>query len=70
MNIAVVDDISAERESIRRILADYAAATLRGGSGIGLESISSAAERYGGTASFRHDGGEFISGIVIPMVND
>lgn len=44
--------------------------THRGGSGIGLESISSAAERYGGTASFRHDGGEFISGIVIPMVND
>ena len=27
MNIAVVDDISAERENIRRILADYAAAS-------------------------------------------
>ena len=41
--------------------------TRRGGSGIGLDSITSAAERYGGTASFRHNGEEFISGVVIPM---
>lgn len=41
--------------------------THRGGSGIGLDSITSAAERYGGTASFRHDGKEFISGVVIPI---
>ena len=41
--------------------------THRGGSGIGLSSITSAAERYGGTASFRHNGEEFISGVVIPL---
>lgn len=37
------------------------------GSGIGLSSIVSIAERYGGTTSFRHEGKEFISGVVIPM---
>ena len=41
--------------------------TRRRGSGIGLDSITSAAERYGGTVSFRHEGEEFISGVVIPM---
>lgn len=38
-----------------------------GGNGIGLSSVSSIAERCGGTASFRHDGQEFVSGVVIPM---
>ena len=41
--------------------------THRGGSGIGLSSIRAAAERYGGTASFRHEEKEFIIGVVIPM---
>ena len=37
------------------------------GSGIGLASIRTAAERHGGTVSFRHEGKEFITGVVIPM---
>lgn len=37
------------------------------GSGYGLRSIASAADRYGGTANFHHEGREFCSGIVIPM---
>ena len=41
--------------------------THRGGSGIGLESIRTAAEKYGGNASFSHEGKEFISGVVIPI---
>lgn len=41
--------------------------THRGGSGIGLGSITSATERYGGTVSFQHDGEEFVSDVVIPM---
>ncbi len=41
--------------------------TRRGGSGIGLTSIESIAERYGGTVSFHHENREFTSGIVIPM---
>ncbi|MBO4373485.1 MAG: GHKL domain-containing protein [Lachnospiraceae bacterium] len=41
--------------------------THRGGSGIGLESIRTAAEKYGGNVSFRHEGKEFISGVVIPI---
>ena len=41
--------------------------THRGGSGIGLASIRTAAKRYGGTISFRHEDNEFISGVVIPL---
>ena len=41
--------------------------THRGGSGIGLASIRTAAKRYGGTVSFRHEDNEFISGVVIPL---
>lgn len=38
-----------------------------GGSGIGMTSVASIAERYGGTASFRHEGKTFFSGVMIPM---
>ena len=44
--------------------------THRGGSGIGLASIRTAAKRYGGTVSFRHENKEFISGVVIPVNKD
>ena len=37
-----------------------------GGSGIGLTSVASIVERYGGTATFRHDGKKFFSGVMIP----
>lgn len=39
----------------------------RGGSGIGLSSVSSIVERYGGTTNFHHAGKEFFSGVIIPM---
>lgn len=38
-----------------------------GGSGIGLTSVASIVERYGGTATFRHEGKDFFSGVIIPM---
>ncbi|MBR0280820.1 MAG: sensor histidine kinase [Oscillibacter sp.] len=38
-----------------------------GGSGIGLTSVTSIAERYNGTATFRHEGNVFFSGVIIPM---
>ena len=41
--------------------------THRGGSGIGLSSIRSIAERYGGNVNFRHEGNEFVSGVVFPI---
>ena len=50
-----------------RMDGDRYLSTHRGGSGIGLSSIRTAAERYGGSASFRHEEKEFISGIVIPI---
>ena len=50
-----------------RMDGDWYLSTHRGGSGIGLSSIRTAAERYGGTVSFRHDEREFMSGVVIPM---
>lgn len=50
-----------------RMDGDRYLSTHRSGSGIGLSSIRTTAERYGGTVSFRHAEKEFISGIVIPM---
>ncbi len=50
-----------------RMEGDAYLSTHIGGSGIGLSSIRAAAERYGGTASFRHEEKEFINGIVIPI---
>ena len=50
-----------------RMDGDRYLSTHRGGSGIGLSSIRTATERYGGSASFRHEEKEFISGIVIPI---
>ena len=47
---------------------DLYLSTHRGGSGIGLSSIRTAAERYGGNAIFRHEGREFITGVVIPLL--
>ena len=41
--------------------------TRRKGNGIGLTSVISTAERYGGSASFSHDGNEFYSDIQIPL---
>lgn len=38
-----------------------------GGSGIGLTSVTSIVERYNGTATFRHEGNVFFSGVIIPM---
>ncbi len=52
-----------------RMEGDMYLSTHRGGSGIGLSSIRTAAERYGGTATFRHEEKEFINGVVIPIVN-
>ncbi len=37
------------------------------GSGIGLKSIASTAEKYGGSAKFSHMDGEFYSDVVIPL---
>ncbi|MCR5486489.1 MAG: ATP-binding protein [Lachnospiraceae bacterium] len=53
-----------------RMDGDRYLSTRRGGSGIGLSSIRTAAERYGGTASFRHEGEEFIIGVVLPLMHD
>ncbi|MBQ9015143.1 MAG: sensor histidine kinase [Firmicutes bacterium] len=39
----------------------------REGSGLGLASISSTAEKYGGTAQFSHDNNRFYSNIAIPL---
>lgn len=50
-----------------RMDGDRYLSSRRGGSGIGLASVRMAAERYGGTATFRHEGTEFMSGVVIPM---
>ncbi|MCR4658654.1 MAG: GHKL domain-containing protein [Lachnospiraceae bacterium] len=41
--------------------------TCRQGSGIGLASITSTAEHYGGTAQFSHEGREFYTNVVIPL---
>ena len=41
--------------------------TRRSGSGIGLKSITSAAETYGGSAEFRNSDNEFYSNITIPF---
>ena len=41
--------------------------TRRAGSGIGLKSIKSAAETYGGSADFRNSENEFYSNITIPF---
>ena len=41
--------------------------TRRHGVGIGLKSIMSTTEKYGGTASFSHEGTEFCSDVVIPL---
>ena len=37
--------------------------------GIGLLSIASTAEKYGGTAEFSHEGNQFYTDIMIPMSN-
>ncbi len=50
-----------------RMDGDRYLSTHRGGSGIGLESIRTAAQKYGGNVNFRHEGKEFISGVVIPI---
>ena len=39
--------------------------TSRKGSGIGLSSITSVAEKYGGTAQFHHENGEFFSDVIM-----
>ena len=44
--------------------------TSHSGRGIGLLSITSTAEKYGGTAEFSHEGGEFYTDIMIPISND
>ncbi len=41
--------------------------TDRGGTGIGLSSVTSTAESYGGVARFSHKGKEFYSSIAIPL---
>ena len=41
--------------------------TRRSGNGIGLKSIKSAAETYGGSADFRNSEKEFYSNIIIPF---
>ncbi len=43
--------------------------TRHSGKGIGLLSIASTAEKYGGTAEFSHEGGEFYTDIMMP-IND
>ena len=53
-----------------RMDGDRYLSTHRGGSGIGLTSVRTATERYGGTVSFRHEDKEFISGVVIPVNKD
>jgi Signal transduction histidine kinase regulating citrate/malate metabolism len=44
--------------------------TSHSGRGIGLLSISSTAEKYGGTAEFSHVGNEFYTDIMIPIADD
>lgn len=41
--------------------------TVRKGSGIGLSSVASTAESYGGVARFSHKGTEFYSNVAIPL---
>ncbi|MBR5070951.1 MAG: GHKL domain-containing protein [Oscillospiraceae bacterium] len=41
----------------------------RDGSGIGLSSVASIAERYGGSAEFSNDGSVFYSNVMIPLNN-
>ena len=41
--------------------------TRSGGSGLGLKSIASIAEKYGGIARFYHEGNEFCSDVMIPI---
>ena len=41
--------------------------TNRKGSGVGLSSVTSTAEAYGGVARFSHKGTEFYSNIAIPL---
>ena len=41
--------------------------TRRDEQGIGLKSIASIAEKYQGTASFKHDGDEFYTDVVLPL---
>ncbi len=41
--------------------------TDRRGSGIGISSVVSTAESYGGVALFSHSGTEFYSNVAIPL---
>ena len=41
--------------------------TNRNGNGIGLTSIISTAEHYGGTANFTYEGEEFYTNVVLPL---
>ena len=40
------------------------------GEGIGLTSIASIAEKYGGYAEFHHEGNEFFSNVAIPLLHE
>lgn len=44
--------------------------TRRGGGGLGLASVTAAADRYGGTVRFHHEGREFFSGVLIPIKSE
>ncbi len=52
-----------------KLREDRYLSTHHDGSGIGLASIESIAESYGGTALFEHKGKEFYSNVVLPTMN-
>ncbi|MEE5994261.1 MAG: GHKL domain-containing protein [Oscillospiraceae bacterium] len=51
-----------------KMFDDHYLSTHRNGNGIGLTSIESIAESYGGTALFEHKDNEFYSNVVLPTV--
>lgn len=52
---------------VRQLNGQYLS-THRNGNGIGLTSIVSTAEKYGGTAVFSHENNEFYTDIMIPLI--